>query len=364
MSESTLRVDPAGPPLVVAEISANHNGTERRFLDLIRAAADCGADMVKFQTYTADTLTLCVDRPEFRVSAAHPLWGGMLLHDLYQAAHTPWQWHAAGFELAAELGLGAFSSPFDATAVDFLEQFDPIAYKIASMEVGDLPLIERAAATGRPIVMSAGTARTSELARAIETAADAGAAEVVLLLCTSSYPAPVAEANLRTIPAWREAFGIPIGLSDHTLGIAVSIAAVALGARLVERHFTLDRAEGGFDAEFSLEPAELTQLVAGVRDAWSALGKVRTGPTGAEAESQRMRRSLWVAEDVSAGETITAANVRSVRPAGGLDPALLPELLGRRFAVDASIGTPMAWDLLAPRCQGDAAFEPEARRCD
>lgn len=363
MSDLTLIPDPETPPLVVAEISANHNGTEQRFLDLIRAAVDCGADLVKFQTYTADTLTLRVDRPEFRISAGHPLWGGMLLHDLYRAAHTPWEWHAAGFELAAELGVGAFSSPFDASAVDFLEQFDPVAYKIASLEIGDLPLIRRAAATGRPVVISAGTARTSELARAVEAAQDAGASQVALLLCTSSYPAPASEANLLTIPAWHSALGIPIGLSDHTRGIGVSIAAVALGARLIERHFTLDRSEGGFDAEFSLEPHELTQLVTEVRDAWSALGQVRTGPTKAESESQRLRRSLWVADDVAAGDVVTTGNVRSVRPAGGMDPAWLPELLGRCFASDVVAGTPMSWELLAPRGPEPGVPAGDGRAC-
>lgn len=343
--------DPAAPPLVVAEISANHNGTQQRFLDLIRAAAESGADLVKFQTYTADTLTLRVDRPEFRITSTHPLWGGMLLYDLYQAAHTPWEWHQAGFELAAKLGIGAFSSPFDPSAVDLLEQCDPVAYKIASLEIGDLPLIRRAAATERPVVISAGAARTSEVARAIEAAQESGASQVVLLLCTSSYPAPASEANLLTIPAWHSAFGIPIGLSDHTRGIGVSVAAVALGARLIERHLTLDRSDGGFDAEFSVEPHELAQLATEVRDAWSALGQVRTGPTTAEFESGRLRRSLWVAEDVAAGGVVTTENVRSVRPAGGMDPAQLPELLGRCFAVDVAAGTPMSWDLLAPRGQ-------------
>ncbi|MDP4013856.1 MAG: pseudaminic acid synthase [Candidatus Nanopelagicales bacterium] len=340
------------PPLIVAEISANHNGSKKCFLDLIRAAADSGADLVKFQTYTADTMTLPLDTPRFRISDDHGLWGGMRLYDLYEAAHTPWEWHAEGFELARSLGIDAFSSPFDKTAIDFLEQFGPFAYKIASMEISDLPLISYAAGLGKPIVISSGTAHTSEVARAVEVARSAGSRDITLLLCTSSYPASPEDANLVTLEAWREAFGVKTGLSDHTLGLGTSIAAVALGARLIERHVTISRAEGGFDSAFSLEPHELAQLVSECRDAWLALGSVRTGPTKSESESLRLRRSLNVAADVRAGDAVTDSVVRAVRPGGGLGPGSLADILGRRFAVDVSAGTPMSWDLLSPRDSG------------
>lgn len=336
-------------PLVVAELSGNHNGDRSRFLSLIRAAAAADADAVKFQTYTADTITLPADTDAFRISSEHPLWGGARLYDLYEMAHTPWEWHADGFALARELGMEAFSSPFDYSAVDFLETLDPPCYKIASMEIVDIPLIRYAAATGRPIVMSIGTANLSEIAEAVDEARSAGANEVVLLQCTSSYPADPSDANLRTIPVLREALGVELGLSDHTLGIGVSVAAVALGARLIEKHFTLDRADGGVDAGFSLDPSELESLVVEVRTAHKALGSSRTVPPPAEAESIRLRRSLYVSRDVAKGEVVTTENVRSVRPSGGLPPKEIDRVVGRRFSADVLIGTPMSWDLVAPR---------------
>jgi pseudaminic acid synthase len=341
--------DSSQPPIVVAELSGNHNGNRGRFLDLIRAAAQAGADAVKFQTYTADTMTLPIDSPDFRVSDDHPLWPGARLYDLYEQAHTPWEWHAEGFALARSLGIDAFSSPFDRTATDFLEDFDPPMYKIASLEVTDLPLIRYVASKSRPVVLSVGTADFAEIAEAVQAARDGGASEIVVLQCTSSYPADPADANLRTIPTLREALGVYVGLSDHTVGVGVSIAAVALGARLIEKHFTLNRTDGGVDSAFSLEPTELRVLVDGVRDAHLALGTSRIQPPAAEAESKRLRRSLYVAADVRAGDIVDDVVVRAVRPGGGLKPGLMPDLIGRRFAVDAVAGTAMSWDLLSPR---------------
>jgi N-acetylneuraminate synthase len=341
--------NPASVPLVVAELSGNHNGDRDRFLGLIRAASTAGADAVKFQTYTADTITLPVRTERFRISGDHPLWGGETLYDLYEKSHTPWEWHADGFALARELGMAAFSSPFDSTAVDFLEQFDPPCHKIASMEIVDIPLIRYAASTGRPLVISIGTASLAEVATAVEAARAGGANEVVLLQCTSSYPADPVDANLRTIPALRNALGVELGLSDHTLGIGVSVAAVALGARVIEKHFTLDRTDGGVDAAFSLTPSELAMLVTEVRTAHVALGSTRSMALPAEAESLRLRRSLYVVQDVTAGEYVAPTTVRSVRPSGGLPPIALESLIGRRFVADVLAGTPMSWDLVAPR---------------
>lgn len=340
--------DPAAPPVVVAEISGNHNGDRQRFLDLIRAAADTGVDAVKFQTYTADTITLPVDSGAFRISADHPLWPGARLYDLYEQAHTPWSWHHSGFALARELGIEAFSSPFDKTATDFLEEFDPPAYKIASLEIVDLPLITYVASKGRPVIISAGTANAAEVCAAVEAARQGGASDVVVLQCTSSYPAEPRDANLRTIPALAAQLDVAVGLSDHTMGIGVSIAAVALGARVIEKHFTLSRSDGGVDSAFSLEPTELAELVTEARNAFVALGSPRTNAHTAEAESLRLRRSLYVATNVVSGELITEENVRSVRPNGGLAPVEIYKLLGKRFRADAEVGTPMSWSLVEP----------------
>lgn len=335
-----------GPPVLIAEISGNHMGSRSRFLELIQVAAEAGADLIKFQTYTPDTITLPVDTPAFRISAGHGLWGGRTLYSLYQEAMTPWEWHAEGFELARSLGADAFSSPFDWSAVDFLEQFDPPAYKIASLEVTDLDLIGYVSSKGRPVVISGGAATTAEMARAVEHATAKGASQVIPMLCTSSYPADPADARLMTIPAWTSTFGRPVGLSDHTLGIGVAVAAVALGCRVVEKHLTLSRGDGAIDGAFSMQPDEFAQLVLEVRAAWQAVQGVRTEPIEAEAESRRLRRSLYVSTSVKAGDTITRENVRSVRPAGGLETIRLEELLGRRFGRRAEMGTPMTLDLI------------------
>lgn len=339
-------IDRVGP-LIVAEISGNHNGSLKRALDIVRAAADAGAHAVKIQTYTADTITLDVDTPAFRISEGHELWGSRTLYNLYQEAHTPWDWHEPIFELSRDLGMKAFSSPFDETAVEFLESLEVPMYKIASMEIVDLPLITQVAETGKPMIVSVGTASIQEVAAAVEAARKGGCTDLTLLICTSSYPALPDDAHLRRIPAVAELFGVNVGMSDHTLGVGVSIAATALGATVVEKHVTLSREDGGVDAAFSLEPAELRQLVEGCEAAARALGSADVWSTSTENESLRLRPSLYVTTDVTVGETISPANVRSVRPAGGLPPADLDRVMGRTFRKDAAKGTPVTWDLLS-----------------
>lgn len=333
-------------PLVVAEISGNHNGSLDRALDIVRAVADTGAQAVKIQTYTADTITLDVDSPAFRVSEGHELWGSRTLHDLYTEAHTPWEWHEPIFELARDLGLLAFSTPFDETAVEFLESLDAPLYKIASLEIVDLPLIEQVAATGKPMIMSVGTATIAEAAAAVEAAKRGGCRDLTLLACTSSYPARAEDTHLRRMAAMSAMFDVKTGLSDHTMGIGVSVAAAALGARVIEKHVTLRRSDGGVDSAFSLEPHELAALVEASRDAVAALGSASAWSTAAETESLRLRPSLYISADVRAGDSVTERNVRSVRPSGGLAPVHLPAVLGRRFRVDAVRGTALSWELL------------------
>ncbi|WP_349236138.1 pseudaminic acid synthase [Cryobacterium sp. BB307] len=335
-----------GSPMVIAEISGNHNGSLERALDIVRAAGGAGAHAVKIQTYTADTITLNVDAPAFRVSDGHELWGNRTLHDLYAEAHTPWEWHQPIFELARELGMVAFSTPFDETAVDFLEELDVPLYKIASLEIVDLPLIERVAQTGKPVLLSTGTATVAEIAAAVDAARAGGCADLTLLVCTSSYPASPDDAHLRRIPVLADLFGVKVGLSDHTLGTGVSIAAVALGATVIEKHVTLSRADGGVDSAFSLEPDEVKQLVDGCDAAHRALGSASVWATAAEAESLRLRPSLYVTADVRAGDIATPENIRSVRPAGGLPPAAIAQVMGRAFTRQASAGTPVSWSLL------------------
>ena len=335
------------PPFVIAEMSGNHNGDLDRALAIVGAVADTGAQAIKIQTYTADTITIDVDGPAFRVEEGHGLWGGRTLHQLYDEAHTPWEWHRPIFERARERGLVPFSSPFDATAVELLEGLGVELYKTASAEIVDLPLIRLIAGTGKPVVMSTGMATIGEIAAAVEAAASAGCTDLVLLACTASYPANAADARLHNIALLSDAFGLPVGLSDHTLGIGVSIAAVALGAVCLEKHVTLDRADGGVDSAFSLEPAELASLRAESEAAWKASRSPRqVGPTESEQSVLRLRRSLYVVEDVRAGDEVTEANVRSIRPAGGLSPDAIATVLGRRFNRDAARGTPLTWDLV------------------
>ena len=332
-------------PFVIAELSGNHNGDLNRALRLVDAAADAGADAVKLQTYTADTITLDHDGPEFRIEDGP--WAGRTLHELYDEAHTPWEWHEALFERGRERGLVVLSSPFDPTAVELLESLDTPVYKIASFEIIDLPLIRRVAATRRPMIISTGMANLKETGEAVETALEAGADGVILLHCISGYPTPTKEANLRMIGRLAECFDCPVGLSDHTLGTDVAVAAVALGACVIEKHVTLARADGGPDASFSLEPDELSDLIDGVHTAHAALGSADYGFADSESTSINFRRSLYAVRDISAGEAFNEQNVRSIRPGHGLPPKLLPEILGKHAARAIERGTPLSANLVS-----------------
>ncbi len=332
------------PPFLIAEMSGNHNQSLDRALAIVEAAAHAGAHALKLQTYTADTMTLNLDTGEFHVE--HPLWGGQSLHALYQQAYTPWEWHAPIFERARELGMLAFSTPFDESAVDFLEELHVPAYKIASFENTDLPLIRRVAATGKPMIISTGMATVAELDESVRAARAAGCRDLVLLKCTSTYPATPENTHLRTLPHLRELFGCEVGLSDHTMGLGAAVASVALGATVIEKHFTLDRAEGGVDSTFSLEPAEFAQLRLETERAWAALGTVSYGPSTAEKSSLVFRRSLYVVKDMRAGEVFSADNLRAIRPGLGLPPGQIDILLGKKVARDVPAGTPVSWQLL------------------
>jgi pseudaminic acid synthase len=333
-------------PFVIAEMSGNHNQSLDRALSIVDAAADAGAHALKIQTYTADTLTLDVEQGEFVISDPGSLWSGRSLHSLYAEAYTPWEWHDAIFSRARDRGMVPFSTPFDETAVDFLETLDSPCYKIASFENTHLPLIRRVAATGKPIIISTGMATEYELAEAVDAARGAGCADLVLLKCTSTYPATPASTNLATIPHMRERFGCLVGLSDHSMGIGVSVASVALGAVAIEKHFTLSRADGGVDSAFSLEPDEMRELVIETERAWQAMGHVSYGPTDAERPSLQFRRSLYVAHDMHAGDVFTPENLRVVRPGLGLAPKHYEEVLGKRIKRDAAKGTPVGWEMV------------------
>lgn len=339
-------IGPGQRPYLIAEMSGNHNQSLARALEIVDAAAASGADAIKLQTYTADTMTLNLRAPGFVIDDANSLWAGRQLYELYQEAHTPWEWHAPIMARAARHGLHCFSTPFDETAVDFLESLNAPAYKIASFENTDLPLIRKVAATGKPMIISTGMASAAEIDEAVRAARDAGCRDLVLLKCTSTYPATPENTHLRTIPNLRETFGCEVGLSDHTMGCGVSVAAVALGATVIEKHFTLARADGGVDSAFSLEPAEFRQLRTETERAWQGLGLVRYGGTAAEDKSRVFRRSLYIARDMKAGDLLTPANLRAVRPGFGLPPKHYDTLLGRRVGVDVPAGTPMAWELL------------------
>lgn len=349
------KVGPGQPVFIVAELSANHNQHYERAVKLVHSAKNAGADAVKLQTYTADTLTIGSTQEWFRIKGG-TLWDGRTLHDLYTEAYTPWDWQPRLKEIANELGLELFSSAFDPTAVDFLEQMGVPAHKVASPELVDIPLIEKMARTGKPLILSTGMATLDEIEEAVLAAQRAGATQIALLKCTSGYPAKLEEMNLRTIPALAAKFGVPVGLSDHTLGIAVPVAAVSLGACIVEKHFTLSRATPGPDSAFSLEPAEFAEMVQAIRVAEQALGAMRYGVGEDEAKTRAFRRSLFVVQDVKVGQEFTAANVRSIRPSAGLHPRHLPEVLGRTAARDIVRGTPLAWDMVAgSQCSTGAA---------
>ena len=331
-------------PYVICELSGNHNGSLERALELLKAAADTGADAIKIQSYTPDTITIDHDGPGFRIEGG--LWDGRTLYDLYGEAQTPFEWHEHLFRTARELGVTLFSSPFDHSAVDLLEHFGAPAYKIASFEIVDLPLVAYVAAKRKPMIISTGMANLREIEEAVTTARDNGCEELVLLHCISSYPAPDEQSNVRTVPDLADRFGVVTGLSDHTFGSAVAVASIALGGCVVEKHFTMRRADGGPDSAFSLEPDEFRTLVQDCKRAWRALGQPTYDLQGSERGSVELRRSLYVVRDVAAGEEITNENVRSIRPGHGLPPKHMPEVLGRRASRDLKRGEPLNWDLV------------------
>lgn len=337
------KIGPDYPPYVIAELSANHNGKLENALNLIEAAAEAGADAVKIQTYRADTITIKSDKPEFQIKGG--LWGGQTLYELYDAAHTPWEWHETLFEKAKDAGITLFSSPFDESAVDLLESLGAPAFKIASFEAVDLQLIRRVGGSGKPVIISTGMANEDEISAAVDAARQAGCKELVVMHCVSAYPAPPADYNLLTLADIGARHHVLTGLSDHTLGNATAIAAIALGACLIERHFTIDRSGGGPDESFSLQPSELHALCRDCRTAWESLGKIDYSRQDSERDNSQFRRSLYVIADVKVGEVITPENVRSIRPGYGLAPRFYDDLLGRRFVRDVERATPMSWDL-------------------
>lgn len=338
-------IGPAHPAYVIAELSANHNQNYDQAVRMIHAAKDAGADAVKLQTYTPDTITLRSDRAEFRIGGG-TLWDGRTLYGLYEEAYTPWEWQPRLKQVADQLGLHLFSSPFDSTAVDFLQKMNVPAYKLASFELVDIPLIQKMAQTGKPLIISTGMATLEEIDEALRAARGAGATQIALLKCTSAYPAAPEEMNLRTIPELARRFELPVGLSDHSMDIAAPVAAVALGACIIEKHLTLSRALKGPDSDFSLEPQEFKAMVAAVHVAEKALGEVHFGANGHEANSRTFRRSLFVVQNMKQGEAFTPANLRSIRPGHGLHTRYLPEVLGKPAACDIEPGTPLRWELV------------------
>ena len=340
-------IGPHSKPFIIAEMSGNHNQSLERALKIVEAAAKSGAHALKIQTYTADTMTLNLENPDFKIEDSESLWNGQNLYQLYQQAYTPWEWHKPIFDYAKELGMIPFSTPFDESAVDFLEELEVPLYKIASFENTDLPLIKKVASTGKPMIVSTGMATLAELDELVRTAKEAGCEDLVLLKCTSTYPASPDNTNIITIPHMKQLFNdVQIGLSDHTMGIGVAVASVALGATVIEKHFTLSRADGGVDSTFSLEPAEMKLLVQETERAWQSLGKVMYGPTEKEKASLKFRRSLYVSKDIKAGEKFTAENIKIVRPGYGLEPKYLEKVLGKISKTDLKVGTPLNWEFL------------------
>ena len=339
-------IGPDHPPFIIAEMSGNHNQSLERALEIVEAAAKSGAHALKIQTYTPDTMTLDLDEREFHISDPKSLWAGTSLYQLYGEAYTPWEWHKPIFDRARALGMIPFSTPFDDTAVDFLESLDVPCYKIASFENTDLPLIRRVAATGKPLIISTGMATVAELDETVRAAREAGCNDLILLKCTSTYPATPENTNILTIPHLRELFGCEVGLSDHTMGIGVAVASVALGASVIEKHFTLNRADGGVDSTFSMEPAEMAQLVMEIERVWRALGQVSYGPTEAEKKSLQYRRSLYVVQDLKAGDVLTQENVRAIRPGFGLPTKYLAVVVGKTVNQDVKRGTALKWKLI------------------
>lgn len=341
-----FEIDQNHPPFIIAEMSGNHNHSLERALAIVEAAAEAGVHALKLQTYTADTMTLDIDGGEFLIDDPNNLWQGASLYRLYQQAYTPWEWHQPIFDRCRELGIIGFSTPFDGTAVDFLESLNVPCYKIAAFENTDLPLLKKVAATGKPVFLSTGMATIAELDEAVRTLRENGCPEIILLKCTSTYPAAPENSNLRTLPHLRELFGCEVGISDHTLGIGAAVAAVALGAAVIEKHFTLSRADGGVDAAFSMEPEEMRLLVNESERARQALGKIFYGPTESEKASLKHRRSLYICQDLRAGSVLTSRNVRSIRPGLGLPPKYYEIVLGKKVNRDVKRGTPLSWEII------------------
>lgn len=333
-------------PFIIAEMSGNHNQSLDRALEIVEAAAKAGAHALKIQTYTADTMTIDKDEDEFFIHDPNSLWQGTSLYKLYQQAYTPWEWHKPIFDRCKELGIIGFSTPFDETAIDFLEALDVPCYKIASFENTDIPLIRKVAATGKPMIISTGMATAAELDETVRAAREAGCKSLILLKCTSTYPATPENTNILTIEHMRQLFQCEVGLSDHTMGVGVAVASVALGATVIEKHFTLRRAEGGVDSTFSLEPEEMAALVIESERAWQALGEVKYGPTEKEKASLQFRRSLYITQDMKAGEVLTKENLRTIRPGLGLPPKYYDHLLGKKIKREVQKGTPVTWDLI------------------
>jgi pseudaminic acid synthase len=338
------RIGPSHKPFIIAEMSGNHNQSLERALEIVEAAAKAGVDALKIQTYTADTMTLNIENPEFKIEDTDSLWKGNTLYQLYQQAYTPWEWHKPIFDKCRELGIIPFSTPFDETAVDFLEELDVPMYKIASFENNDIPLIKKVASTGKPMIISTGMATVAELDETVRAAREAGCKDLILLKCTSTYPASPENTNILTIPHMRELFNCQVGLSDHTMGVGVAVASVALGATVIEKHFTLSRADGGVDSAFSMEPEEMKALVIETERAWQSLGKVTYGPTEKEKGSMKFRRSIYVAKDIEAGEEFTKDNLRIIRPGFGLSPKYYDILLGKKAKQTLVKGTALTWE--------------------
>ncbi len=351
MTNKTIQIGKAKigvkyPPFIIAEMSGNHNQSLDRALQIVEKAAECGVSAVKLQTYTADTITLDLSKNEFFIKDKASLWSGKSLHQLYQEAFTPWEWHQPIMKRCKELGLICFSSPFDFSAVDFLEELNVHAYKIASPEIVDIPLIKKAASTGKPLIISTGMATKTEIRDAVDVARKAGCKDLILLKCTSSYPADPKQANLLTINDIKKRFCVEVGLSDHTLGIGVAVAAISFGASVIEKHFTLRREDGGPDSAFSMEPDEMVLLVSESRKAWEAIGKVSYGPAGNEKKSLIGRRSLYIVKDMKKGDIFTPENIRSIRPSLGLPPKYYEKIIGKKIAKDAKKGTKLNWKLV------------------
>ncbi|WP_078378904.1 pseudaminic acid synthase [Sutcliffiella halmapala] len=341
-----VKIGQYNKPFIIAEMSGNHNQSLTRALEIVEAVAKTGASALKIQTYTADTMTLNIENPDFKINDGSSLWNGRNLYQLYQQAYTPWEWHKPIFDRTRELGMIPFSTPFDETAVDFLEELDVPLYKIASFENTDIPLIKKVAATGKPMIISTGMATVAELDELVRTAREAGCDDLILLKCTSTYPANPENTNISTIPNMRELFDVQVGLSDHTMGTGVAVASVALGATVIEKHFTLSREDGGVDSSFSMEPDEMRSLVIETERAWQAIGRITYGPTENEKASIKFRRSIYITKNLRAGEELTEENMRVIRPGYGMKPKYYEELLGKKVKVKVSAGTPMTLDLI------------------